>query len=384
MKALRKLLVCPDCHSSLKDKVFETMENEVISGVLFCEKCETWFPIESGIPRMLPPELYDRGRFIQKYSDHLPSGLSLASEIPAQVRNLEKSVISGYDEEYRRFPRLGFEGEDPEINEIAHEEPTFEYKSLLSDPDLAGSLCLDAGCGNGRYSYWAYRKGAADVVALDFSSVGTEMCRKNCSGLAGIHPVQGDILKLPFLDETFDRVYSIGVLASIDDTQKAISSLGRVVKLRGTLSVHSFQKKNFIYEFVDRFLRSKTTKMPKDKFLNFVQMVYRIAKFLDAIRLHKAVTSFIRLDAHRQSLYNWYATPIAKHFTYQEWFSIFREMGFDFIADRRDINPSLLMKILLKIHPRDAVTIKVKKTKVNNEGDYKKFTNNQKKPCVPK
>ncbi len=56
-KKLLEILACPICKGDLKLEVFEENEEEVISGKLICTKCGTEYPIEEGIPNMLPPDL---------------------------------------------------------------------------------------------------------------------------------------------------------------------------------------------------------------------------------------------------------------------------------------------------------------------------------------
>ncbi|ADB57834.1 methytransferase partner Trm112 [Archaeoglobus profundus] len=56
-KKLLDILACPICKGDLKLEVFDENEEEVISGKLICTKCGTEYPIEEGIPNMLPPDL---------------------------------------------------------------------------------------------------------------------------------------------------------------------------------------------------------------------------------------------------------------------------------------------------------------------------------------
>ena len=50
------ILACPMCKSHpLELKVDEENEKEVLSGRLICNKCGLVYPIEDGIPNMLPP-----------------------------------------------------------------------------------------------------------------------------------------------------------------------------------------------------------------------------------------------------------------------------------------------------------------------------------------
>lgn len=55
-KTMMDILACPMCkHHPLELKVAKEDEREVISGTLLCKKCGLSYPIEDGIPNMLPP-----------------------------------------------------------------------------------------------------------------------------------------------------------------------------------------------------------------------------------------------------------------------------------------------------------------------------------------
>ncbi len=50
------ILACPVCKGDLVLNVSEEDEKEVIKGTIFCPACEIHYPIDEGIPNMLPPE----------------------------------------------------------------------------------------------------------------------------------------------------------------------------------------------------------------------------------------------------------------------------------------------------------------------------------------
>ena len=60
-KKLMEILACPVCkHHPLELKVAKEDEREVLEGTITCVKCRIDYPIEDGIPNMLPPE--DKGQ----------------------------------------------------------------------------------------------------------------------------------------------------------------------------------------------------------------------------------------------------------------------------------------------------------------------------------
>lgn len=54
---LMEILCCPMCKGDLVLAVDEEDDKEIIKGSLFCGKCNEYYPIEEGIPNMLPPDL---------------------------------------------------------------------------------------------------------------------------------------------------------------------------------------------------------------------------------------------------------------------------------------------------------------------------------------
>lgn len=56
---LMDILVCPMCKAKLELVVHKQDGDEIIEGRLTCTNCRETFPIEEGIPNMLPPDLRD-------------------------------------------------------------------------------------------------------------------------------------------------------------------------------------------------------------------------------------------------------------------------------------------------------------------------------------
>jgi len=104
---------------------------------------------------------------------------------------------------------------------------------------------IDVGCGAGRHSFEAYRRGA-DVVAFDraeseLRSVDTILRAMAEAGevpaTASAKVVVGDALSLPYADETFDCVIASEILEHVPEDDAAIAELIRVLKVGGTLAV---------------------------------------------------------------------------------------------------------------------------------------------------
>ena len=109
----------------------------------------------------------------------------------------------------------------------------------------AGERVLDLGCGFGRHSYEALKRGA-EVVACDLARPEVEQVRNLARLLVGsgevdesvmAAPVQGNAVGLPFDDDSFDRVIASEVLEHITDDESAFAELARVLRPGGRLAV---------------------------------------------------------------------------------------------------------------------------------------------------
>ncbi len=53
------ILVCPMCKGELELSVQEENEKEIVTGSLYCRKCNERYPIVDTIPNLLPPNMRD-------------------------------------------------------------------------------------------------------------------------------------------------------------------------------------------------------------------------------------------------------------------------------------------------------------------------------------
>ena len=55
-RELMDILACPVCKGELELNVEEENETEVVTGSLYCSKCDVHYPIVDTIPNLLPSE----------------------------------------------------------------------------------------------------------------------------------------------------------------------------------------------------------------------------------------------------------------------------------------------------------------------------------------
>jgi SAM-dependent methyltransferase len=108
----------------------------------------------------------------------------------------------------------------------------------------AGDRVLDLGCGGGRHAFEAARRGAR-VTAVDLDLAELKEVRNVTGAMVvdgeipegRISGANGDALRLPFADATFDRIIASEVMEHIPDDAGAAAELARVLRPGGTMAV---------------------------------------------------------------------------------------------------------------------------------------------------
>ncbi|UCE79707.1 MAG: class I SAM-dependent methyltransferase [Nitrospiraceae bacterium] len=142
----------------------------------------------------------------------------------------------------------------------ANESLEFSYE-LHEYKDFAGKKVLDVGSGNG-YVLSKYAREGAEVYGVDITRTAVDLCHKRFEllGLRGNFSVTNAEV-LPFKDNTFDCVCSMGVLHHTPDTGKAVSEIHRVLKRGGRLIVMFYNRNSVSYKILfplKRILSGKT------------------------------------------------------------------------------------------------------------------------------
>jgi len=228
---LLELLRCPKTGQRLLLENGNSDASEIESGWLVSTDGRERYPVLRGIPRFVPQS---------NYADNFGMQWN-------HFRQTQLDSHSGHPISTERFWLAT--GWKPE--------------------QLKDQWVLDAGCGAGRFAEVALLAGAK-VVALDYSSA-VDACHVNLKHHANLHLVQGDIYALPFAPETFQFVYSLGVLQHTPDVAKAFASLPPMVQRGGGLCADFYWNRFRTMMHAKYLFRPFTKRMSQSKLFSLLE-----------------------------------------------------------------------------------------------------------------
>lgn len=158
---------------------------------------------------------------------------------------------------WEKGPPMGFIGEDKGYLERRQ----FRYglqdymHHVFQFSHWENRKVLDIGCGGGidTAEFAGY---GAQVTAIDFTDVAVETTKEllRLSGF-GAQVLKMDATDLKLNDNSFDLVYSFGVLHHIPDVEKALAEIHRVLKPGGRAMAMVYNRDSLLYGFSLMYLR---------------------------------------------------------------------------------------------------------------------------------
>lgn len=306
-RALVDLLVCPRCQTARWEIVVRQQQgDEILEGDVRCGCGHSW-PIVRGILRTVGDDAYV-GSFSFQWQLHRRTQLDTVDRLDSQQ--------------------------------------AFTIKTGQNPADFAGRRVLDVGVGTGRYADVVQRAGA-EVVGVDLS-LAVETAMENVGHRPGAHVIQADCFQLPFAKESFDLIYSVGVLHHTPDCKRAFLSLTPYLKPGGTIAIWLYSAHHHppgsVMDRVNGLTRAVTTRLP-------VKLLYLLCccevplYYLRKIpgfdpMLHLLLPGALyhaippsnrkrRLNEHVLDLFDWYSPTYQSKHSYPEVFGWFEEAGLE-------------------------------------------------------
>lgn len=283
--SLLELLVDPVSRTQLALETRATDADETLDGALWSRDGRS-YPVVQGIPRFV----------LTEDGDQLQS---------AESFGFKWQQLASYDSPSQRemglqwlIRRHGF------ANEAAMRQYFRSRRRIL-----------DAGCGSGFTSSLWLEPCETMWVGADIS-VAVDVARKRLGHIANTHFVQGDVLSLPFKNESFDAIVSEGVLHHTPDTAKALGALVPLLAPGGEITFYVYRKKAPIREFSDDYIREVLSAMPPAEAWEALRPLTKLGQALAQLRVDVEVPEdvpFLGIKAGRhdvQRLIYWHVAKL--------------------------------------------------------------------------
>lgn len=157
--------------------------------------------------------------------------------------NLDAKTVASFGEEWGKFASFT----DEEITNAGN-----QYFDIVDGRHInAASRVLDVGCGTGRWSKYISSK-VQWVEAIDPSDA-VFSAAKLLSSTPNVRITKASADNIPFPDNSFDLVFSLGVLHHIPDTQLAMQHCVSKVKPGGFFLVYLYyalDNRTVLYKFL--------------------------------------------------------------------------------------------------------------------------------------
>ncbi len=192
-----------------------------------------------------------------------------------------------------------------------------------------GLRVLEIGCGLGTDGA-QFALAGANYIGVDLTEASVELARKkfDLSGLQGEFRV-ADAEKLDFADDSFDLVYSHGVLHHTPDTKQSVREIHRVLKPGGRAIVMLYHRGSYNYRIGIRVLRGAGARLLKSE--RGIKIVNRLTgepmeSLRDHARLLKASTNgHVASDEFLSQSTDGAGNPLARVYSRREARELFRD-----------------------------------------------------------
>jgi SAM-dependent methyltransferase len=108
----------------------------------------------------------------------------------------------------------------------------------------SGRRVLDAGCGVGYGAEMINEAGATEVVAVDISESAVDLARSAVT--AGVVCEVGDVRSLAYEDDSFDVVVCFEVIEHLEEQERVLDELARVLAPDGLLLISSPNRERYV------------------------------------------------------------------------------------------------------------------------------------------
>lgn len=269
-----QILACPvDGHNPLKVYVLDRNGGDITEGLLLCEKCGRWYPVENGIPRLTRDSLRFQNwdaAFLARHENRLPS--SIVSEgHPVNLQGLRVDEISKEDRlildegaYWSEYARVHYDAGDTSFLDVRSRSthPAFYGLGVLERDEkdavrqygmwpnhlskviygylnsLSPGVVMDVGCGAGQFGLEAAYLGW-ELYSFDIAYGALEVARDYAikKGLK-VDYIYAEPCNPPFCPNAFDLMMAKDSLHHMKDLERSLNKVSKAIKHDGECLIY--------------------------------------------------------------------------------------------------------------------------------------------------
>jgi SAM-dependent methyltransferase len=170
--------------------------------------------------------------------------------------------------QWNRFDKTQIDGQ----SKSQQSEQRFYSETGWDPKDLAHCRVLEVGSGAGRFSEVFLRTTTGILHSIDYSSAVEANARNNIAYNDRLRLSQASIYEIPFPDNSFDRVFCMGVLQHTPSFEESVQALIKKTRVGGTIVVDFYPIKGWYTKIHSKYiLRPITRRFSKPKLLHLIQ-----------------------------------------------------------------------------------------------------------------
>ena len=259
-------------------------------------------------------------------------------------KDLQERTIDSFGEEWRHFDQTALSTAELRDNFL-------QYFNIFPNGALhANARGADLGCGSGRWARFVAPR-VRSLLCVDASLAALSVARSNLADQSNCHFFNADVCDLPLADSSMDFAYCLGVLHHLDDTQKGLDGISRILKPGAPFLLYVYYRLDnrpmwyrMIWKASDILRRGISSMSFKKKLITtdiLAFLVYlplaRMAGLLERLGLdvsHIPLSAFRHNSFYvmRNNCFDRFATPIEKRFTRDEIMDMLTSAGFERIG----------------------------------------------------
>jgi 2-polyprenyl-3-methyl-5-hydroxy-6-metoxy-1,4-benzoquinol methylase len=164
-------------------------------------------------------------------------------------------------------------------------------------------VCLDGGCGGGRYLRYMASAGAREVHGIDAGN--TKFARETTKDYGDRVVIKNaSVLDIPYEDETFDFVHCAGVLHHTANPRKGFSELVRVLKKDGVVIISVYGRQDIFRRIILALAHFLSHILPLSFAFKILKLIYSDPEKI--YNIAETIYVPVRTTHRQQEIIDWF------------------------------------------------------------------------------